>query len=81
MDANVKRDILRKIILELLSKGCVHYTDLDKKICATAYSFTTTNTFKSQLHYLLSNGCIARTRRGVYKITDKGEKYLALLAT
>lgn len=26
-----ERDILRKTILELLMKGCVHYTDLDKK--------------------------------------------------
>jgi hypothetical protein len=41
----------------------------------------TTNTFKSQLHYLLSNGHIARIARGVYQITLKGKKYLVLLTS
>jgi len=76
-----ERDILRRTILELLTKGCLHYTDLDKKVCATCHSFATTNTFKSQLHYLLSNEYIDRIARGVYQITSKGEKYLALLTT
>jgi len=79
MDANVKRDILRKTILELLTNGTVHYTDLDKRICATAYPFATTNTFKSQLHYLLRNNYIEKPIRGIYKISDKGKKYLTLL--
>jgi len=70
-----ERDILRKTILELLTKGCVHYTDLDKKVCASGHSFATTNTFKSQLHYLLSNGFITRISRGTYQITPKGKKY------
>jgi len=74
-----ERDVLRRTILEILAKGYVHYTDLDKKVCATCHSFATTNTFKSQLHYLLSNGYIARISRGIYQITPKGEKYLALL--
>jgi len=76
-----ERDILRKTILELLSKGHVHYTDLDKKVCATCHSFATTNTFKSQLHYLLSNDYITRIARGTYQITPKGKKYLALLTS
>ena len=76
-----ERDVLRKTILEILAKGRVHYTDLDKKVCATCHSFATTNTFKSQLHYLLSNGHIARIARGVYQITLKGKKYLALLTS
>jgi len=74
-----ERDILRKTILEILTKGLVHYTDLDKKVCATCHSFATTNTFKSQLHYLLSNGYIDRIVRGVYQITPKGKNYLTLL--
>jgi DNA-binding PadR family transcriptional regulator len=78
MDANIKRDILRITILELLTKGSVHYTDLDKKTCATSYPFATTNTFKSQLHYLLRNNYIEKPSRGVYKISDKGKKYLDL---
>ncbi len=76
-----ERDVLRRTILEILAKGCVHYTDLDKKVCATCHSFATTNTFKSQLHYLLGNGYITRFARGIYQITPKGEQYLALLAS
>ena len=78
MNADVKWDILRKTILELLTKGNAHYTDLDKKVCAAGYPFATNNTFKSQLHYLITNGYINRISRGIYEITTKGEKYLAL---
>jgi DNA-binding PadR family transcriptional regulator len=74
-----EQDILRRTILELLAKGCVHYTDLDKKVCASCHSFATTNTFKSQLHYLLSNNYIDRTARGIYQITPRGKQYLHLL--
>ena len=79
MDADRKRDILRNTILELISKECVHYTELDKKVCATCYPFATTNTFKSQLQYLLSNNFINRVTRGIYQLTPKGEKYMDLL--
>jgi DNA-binding PadR family transcriptional regulator len=74
-----ERDVLRRTILELLAKGCVHYTDLDKKVCASCHSFATTNTFKSQLHYLLNNKYVNRIARGVYKITPRGKNYLFLL--
>jgi DNA-binding PadR family transcriptional regulator len=76
-----ERDVLRRTILEILAKGYVHYTDLDKKVCATCHPFATTNTFKSQLHYLLTNGYVARIARGVYQVTGRGENYLALLAS
>jgi DNA-binding PadR family transcriptional regulator len=76
-----ERDVLRRTILEILEKGHVHYTDLDKKVCATCHSFATTNTFKSQLHYLLSNEYIARISRGIYQMTPKGKKYLTLLTS
>ena len=79
MNADMKRDILRKIVLGQLTKSNVNYTDLDKKICATSYPFATTNTFKSQLHYLLRNNYIEKPSRGIYKISDKGKKYLTLL--
>jgi DNA-binding PadR family transcriptional regulator len=81
LKADIKRDILRRTILELLAKGCVHYTDLDKKVCASCHSFATTNTFKSQLHYLLSNKYVNRVARGVYKITPRGKNYLFLLTS
>jgi len=77
----VKRDILRKTILELLTKGTVHYTDLDKKVCGSCHSFATTNTFKSQLHYLLSNKYVNRVARGVYQITSRDKNYLFLLTS
>ena len=81
MKADMKRDILRRTILELLTKGSVHYTDLEKKVCAAGYLFATTNTFKTQLHYLLSNGYLERIARGIYKMTQRGEKYLSLLTS
>lgn len=74
-----ERDILRKNILELLAKGHVHYTDLEKKVCGLCLPFATTNTFKFQLAYLLKNGFIERVSRGIYATTEKGEKYLVLL--
>jgi len=83
-ETNVKdkeRDIMRKTILDMLSKGHVHYTDLEKKVTATCYPFATTNTFKSQLHYLLNNSYITRITRGTYQITPKGKKYRVLLTS
>jgi len=74
-----ERDILRRNILELLSKGCMHYTDLEKKVCASCLPFASTNTFKPQLAYLLKKGFIERVSRGIYQITEKGQKYLVIL--
>ena len=80
MDADVKRDILRRIILELLTKSSVRYTDLEKKMCSSGYTFANTNTFKTQLKYLLKNRYVNRMSRGIYQITSTGERYLDLLA-
>jgi DNA-binding PadR family transcriptional regulator len=74
-----ERDLLRKTILEMLLKGHVHYTDLEKKVTATCYSFATTNTFKRQLRYLLDSKYVQRIARGIYQITVKGQNYLVLL--
>ena len=75
-----ERDVLRKAILELVKKGHVHYTDIEKKACATCLSFATSNTVRKQFyHYLLLNGYVERVSRGVYKITSKGEKLLEIL--
>ena len=41
------RGRLRRTILELLTNGTIHYTDLDKKICATSHAFVTTNTLNA----------------------------------
>ena len=69
--SDVKRETIRIAILELLSKGYMHYTEMEKKANASGYSFATTNTFKTQLHYLLSNKYINRISRGIYQITSK----------
>jgi len=75
-----ERDILRRTILELIKKGHVHYTDIEKKAVATCLSFATSNTIRKQFyHYLLENGYVERVSRGVYKITQKGEKLLEIL--
>ena len=76
---DLESGILLRTILDILEKGYVHYTDLDKKVCATCHPFATTNTFKSQLHYLLSNSYIIRIARGIYQMTSRGENYLVLL--
>ena len=75
-----ERDVLRKTILELVKKGHVHYTDIEKKACATCLSFATSNTIRKQFyHYLLPNDYVERVSRGVYKVTSKGEKLLEIL--
>jgi len=74
------RNVLRGTILELVKKGHVHYTDVEKKACATCLSFATTNTVRKQFyHYLLLNGYVERVSRGIYKITLKGDKLLEIL--
>jgi len=76
-----ERDVLRRTILELVKRGHVHYTDIEKKAVATCLSFATSNTIRKQFyHYLLPNGYVERVSRGVYKIAPKGEKLLEILA-
>jgi len=58
----------------------VHYTDIEKKAVATCLRFATSNTVRKQFyHYLLPNGYVERVNRGIYKITQKGEKLLEIL--
>ena len=74
-----ERDIMRKIILSLVKKGHCHWTDLKKMVLGSCYSFATDSTFATQMRYLLRNGHIERVERGIYRITDKGKKYLEIL--
>jgi len=51
-----------------------------EKAVATCLRFATSNTFRKQFYgYLLPNGYVERVSRGVYKITEKGEKLLEIL--
>jgi hypothetical protein len=73
--------MLRKTILELISKGYDRYVLIEKKAVATCAPFITTNTFRAQFYrYLLANGYIVKVSRGTYNITEKGEKLLAILS-
>jgi predicted transcriptional regulator len=75
-----ERDVLRKTILELVKKGHVHYTGIEKKACATCLSFATSNTVRKQFYYyLLPNGYLERVGRGVYRLTRRGERLLEIL--
>ena len=79
MNADIKRDTLRKTILELLEKGSKHYTELNKKVCASCHPFATPATFASQLRYLLNKGYMNKKSRGIYQITETGKKYLEII--
>jgi len=75
-----QRDSLRKTILDIVAKGHIHYTDIEKKAIATCMPFVTANTFKTQFYdYLLANGYIKRVTRGVYTISERGQKLLEIL--
>ena len=73
-----ERDTLRKCILDLVRRGVVHYTEIEKRSVATCQAFITSNSFKPQFRYLLENGFIERVSRGVYALTDRGKSYLAI---
>jgi len=75
-----QRDLMRKIILEMVQKGHVHWTDLKKKVLGSCHPFATDCTFANQLRYLRMRGFIQRQARGVYLITSKGEQYLQIMS-
>ena len=74
-----ERDLMRKIILSIVEKGHIHWTNLHKKVLATCHPFATSSTFDRQLRYLLNKGFIERVSRGIYGITESGEKYLEII--
>jgi len=74
-----ERDTMRKIILNMINRGPIHWTDLKKMILGSCHSFATDSTFAAQIRYLLRSGHIERVERGIYRITDKGKKYLEIL--
>jgi len=74
-----ERDQMCKMILEMVSRGYVHWSDLHKKVLGSCYPFATPATFASQLRYLLQKGFIQRESRGIYRITLAGKKYLEIM--
>ena len=74
-----EQDHMDKIILSMLKKGHVHWTELEKKVLTTCHSFATRTRFDNRLRYLLKKGYIERVSRGIYRITESGEKYMEII--
>ena len=68
-----------KIILETLKRGIVRWTQLEKKVLTTCYPSATRTRFDNRLRYLLKKGYVERVRRGIYQITENGEKYMEIV--
>jgi DNA-binding PadR family transcriptional regulator len=71
--------MMDKIILSMLKKGHVHWSNLEKAVLTTCYSWSTRSRFDNRLRYLLKKGYIERASRGVYQITESGEKYMEII--
>ena len=74
-----EQDAMDRIILETLKEGWVRWTDLEKKVLATCHPSATRTRFDNRLRYLLKKGYIERVRRGIYRITENGEKYMEII--
>jgi len=74
-----EQDLMDKIILKTLKKGRVRWTDLEKKVLATYHPSATRTRFDNRLRYLLKKGYIERFSRGIYRITESGEKYMEII--
>ena len=80
MDADMKRDLVRRTILLQIKNGCTRYTSIQDRVTAKCEEFASSNTVKKQFYkYLIPRGYIERIRPGKYKLTQKGEKYLDIM--
>ncbi len=74
-----EQDMMDKVILAALSRGDVRWTVLEKKVLTTCQSLATRTRFDNRLRYLLKKEYIMRVSRGVYRITEKGTKYMQVI--
>ena len=74
-----EQDLMDKIILKTLKKGRVRWTDLEKKVLATCHPSATRTRFDNRLRYLLKKGYVERVSRGIYRVTESGEKYMEII--
>ena len=72
-------DLLDKTILEMVSKGHIHWSDLMKRVMATCHDWSTPGRFNARIQYLLKKKYIERVSRGIYKLTINGEKYKQII--
>jgi len=71
--------MMDKTILSMLRKGHVHWSDLEKTVIATCHPWSTRSRFDNRLRYLLKKGYLERVNRGIYRITESGEKYMEII--
>jgi len=74
-----EQDVMDKVILAALKSGDVRWTVLEKKVLTTCHSLATRTRFDNRLRYLLKKEYIERVSRGVYRITEKGTKYMDVI--
>lgn len=74
-----EQDAMDRIILRTLKRGRVRWTDLEKKVLATCHPSATRTRFDNRLRYLLKKGYVERVRRGIYPVTENGEKYMKII--
>ena len=67
-------DVLCKTILELVKKGHVHYTDIEKKAAATCLRFATSNITRKQLYPYLQFFGFGHDNFRLYKICFYSER-------
>ena len=72
MDADVRRDLVRKAILLHIKNGCTRYTKIKDRVTTKCEEFASSNTVKKQFYnYLIPQGYIERIRPGKYKLNKK----------
>lgn len=74
-----QQDAMDKLILQMLSKGNIHWSDLCRKVLGTHQSYATPSRFNSRMRYLVKKGHIEKVLKGVYQITGSGKRYLESL--
>ena len=74
-----EQDMMDKVILAALKNGHIRWTVLEKKVLTTCHSLATRTRFDNHLRYLLKKEYIERVSRGIYRITEKGEKYMQVI--
>ena len=74
-----EQDMMDKVILATLKNGHIRWTVLEKKVLTTCHSLATRTRFDNRLRYLLKKEYIERVSRGIYRITEKGTKYMQVI--
>ena len=74
-----EQDIMDNVIFGALKSGDVRWTVLEKKVLTTCHALATRTRFDNRLWYLLKKQYIERVSRGIYRITEKGTKYMQVI--